>query len=211
MTSQCPVCGQTMGLTHSCPGPRPAAEPDWKKWLAPSGFALGHYIRQSVAIARFEDGAIIAASRDPNAIFVGAFIWAVAQLLVFTAQLAPLVLRGVPVNWSVVPINFAVLIALYGVAVLAQYALCHALARWWFHARGDFAGIVNAMLLGSIVQWVYVIPYVGPPVARIWSVAVLMRVFEEVDGIKRMEAFGLALGTSVLFWVVALLFFTAKR
>jgi hypothetical protein len=36
----------------------------------------------------------------------------------------------------------------------------------------------------------------------LWSIAVLMCVFEEVDGIRRMQAFGLAFGVGLVFWVL---------
>jgi hypothetical protein len=50
------------------------------------------------------------------------------------------------------------------------------------------AGIYRAMLLGSIVTCLFPIPVVGPLIAGLWMIAILMRVFEEVDGIERMKA-----------------------
>jgi hypothetical protein len=58
------------------------------------------------------------------------------------------------------------------------------------------------MLLGSLVLCTDVIPYVGPLVAGIWMLAILMSVFEVVDGIERMKAFALAFGLGLIFFVL---------
>ena len=55
------------------------------------------------------------------------------------------------------------------------------------------------------------LPYVGTLVVALWSTAVLMRVFEEVDGLGRMKAFVLAFGVGVLFWIPTFLLFAPKR
>ena len=54
------------------------------------------------------------------------------------------------------------------------------------------------MLLGWVVIWLYVLPYVGMLVGGLWAIAVLMRVFEEVDRIGRLQALGLAVALGIL-------------
>jgi hypothetical protein len=76
--------------------------------------------------------------------------------------------------------------------MLGQYGLCHLLARSWFGARGTYKGVLRPLLLGSVVTWLGVIPFVGVLVAGLWSIAVMMIVFENVEGISRLKAFGLS-------------------
>jgi hypothetical protein len=156
-----------------------------------------------LAIARCEDEAILAASRDNNALTYGAIFWLIGQLLLFAPGVARYMAVGVEINWFLVTAGITMLILSGAVLVLAQYAICHLLARWWFGARGTYLGVLRAMLLGSIVMWLAVIPYVGMTVAGLWNIAILMRVFEEVDGIERMKAFGLALVVGLVFMALA--------
>ena len=110
-----------------------------------------------------------------------------------------------------VAVGALVVILFTAILALTQYGICHLLARWWFGATGSYLGVLRAILLGSIVAWVIVLPYVGTLVVALWSTAVLMRVFEEVDGIGRMKAFVLAFGVGVLFWIPTFLLFAPKR
>jgi hypothetical protein len=43
----------------------------------------------------------------------------------------------------------------------------------------------------------------------IGGIAVLMMVFEEVDGIERMKAFGLAATIGVVFWIASIWWMTS--
>jgi hypothetical protein len=45
---------------------------------------------------------------------------------------------------------------------------------------------------------------VGGMLAGLGGIAVLMLVFEEVDGIERMKAFGLAASIGAIFWVTSI-------
>ncbi len=210
MTVRCPICGQSYGLTHSCPGAiaAPAAATEW---IPPTGFAAGYYFRQALAIARFDDAAIFAAARDNAALLYGGIIWIIGQVLIFAAQLAPAVAQGKEINWFVWAIGVCIGILLDAALALAQYGICHLLARWWFSARGTYVGILRVMLLGSVVIWLVVIPYVGFFVFGFWHIAVLMRVFEEVDGIERMQAFALAFGVGACFWILAFMLLAPKH
>ncbi len=209
MRQRCPVCGQDYGLTHSCPGAIPSIAA--KECVRPAGFAAGYYFRLALAIARFDDAAILEASRDSNALHYGSFIWLVSALLSFANGIAGPLSQKPHINWLAVLVAAFVAILFSAIWTLAQYGICHLLARWWFHATGTYLGVLRAMLLGSIVLWLIVIPYVGFLVGGFWSIAVLMRVFEEVDGIERMKAFALAFGIGLVFWIIALTFLTPKR
>jgi hypothetical protein len=208
---RCPLCGQSYGITHTCPGIVPALPyPDTQE-PAPSGFAPAYYFHLAVGVARLEDDAILRASRDPNALLHGTLIWLVGQFLLFAGLAGPVVARAAQVNWPVVFFQFIFVVILDGAVYLAQYAVCHLLARWWLGARGTYLGILRAMLLGSVVTWPAVIPFFGIIVAGLWAIAVLMRVFEEVDQVERLKAFTLAVIVGVAFQILLYVFLTPKH
>jgi hypothetical protein len=156
MPQQCAICGQTYGMTHACPGAAASASayviPE--TWVAPTGFAPFYYLRQAIAIARFDDAAIAAASRDSVALVYGVLFWGVARLLIYgVAFQIPIraYLRGYQVSLAGILVLIAVSIAIDAAAMLAQYGVSHGLAKWWFDAQGTYSGIVRPMLLGSLV------------------------------------------------------------
>lgn len=201
---RCPVCGRTYGVTHSCPGPVTPAPTPWMARPAPTAFPSRHYFRQALAIARLEDAAIVAASLDKDALWYGLVIWFIGQLLVIGVQFLKALASGAPINWLVACLGSFMLISIDAAMMFAQYGICHLLARWWFGARGTYLGVLRALLLGSIVRWLMVIPYLGIFIAGLWGIAVMMVVFEDVDGIERLQAFFLSLGVGLIF-----LFFTS--
>lgn len=208
MAQECPTCGQTYGITHSCPGAIASTSlPPEKEWTPPSHFAPFFYLREAMGVARFDDGAIKAAANDEMAFAYGAFLWLVGRLLIYGVPMWPrarAAMRGYEVNWAPLIVGLIVVIFIDAMVFCVQYGIAHLLARWWFGARGSYVAILRAMLMGSIVLWIYPVPVVGPLAAGLWMIAVLMRVFEEVDGIERMKAFGLSFGIGVLFWFVTL-------
>jgi hypothetical protein len=199
---QCPVCGNSYGITHSCPGPRSPESSVATTWLVPTGFSPLHYFRQAVAIARLDDGAVMSASRDKYALLYGAAIWVISQLLTLTVNLWAGAKGPTRFNLFVMLLTFGILIVLSALLMLAQYAVCHLLARLWFGARGTYLGVIRPLLLGSVIVWLAVIPFIGLLIAGIWSIAVMMIVFEDVDGIGRLKAFGLSAVVGVFFQAV---------
>ena len=202
---RCNVCGQDYGVTHVCSGarPEPATDP---RWAPASGFAPLRYLRQAVAIARWDDAAILAASQDRAATRYGAVIWLLGQLLYLGTGLW--VSRGtIRLGVPELVAGGLVLVAFQAVIFLAQYGCCHLLARWLFGGRGTFRGIMRPMLLGSVVIWALPIPYVGALVAALWFLAIMMLVFENVDGIGRLKAFALSTTFGVLFTLASFALF----
>jgi len=196
---QCPVCGRSYGVTHSCPGPVATESFAAAKWPVPAGFAPVRYFRQALAIARLDDAAVMAASLDRKAVLYGWSIWVLGQLLTVAGNLWARERGLAEIKWAVALLTVLFVVLLGTILVLAQYGLCHLLARWWFGARGTYAGVMRALLLGSIVTWLGVVPYVGVFIAGLWGVAVMMIVFEDVDGIGRLRAFGLSLVIGLIF------------
>lgn len=181
----------------------------------PKGFSPLFYLRQAIAIARFEDAAIQGAARDEVAIVYGIAFWLITRIVIYVNILVlPKVrpfLAGYEVPWANIAFAIAVFAIIDTVYFLIQYGVSHGLARLFFHASGTYVGILRAMFLGSVVSVALVIPYVGGLLGSLWMIAVLMRVFEEVDKIERLKAFGLATATGVTFWVLSLILLTPKH
>lgn len=207
---QCPVCGRTYGIAHTCPGPPAAEFAGASQWPVPSGFAPLHYFRQGVAIARLDDGAVMAASRDIHALLYGTAIWMIGQLLLLVGLLWKGAGSLAKLNWLGLLFAFIFLLVLDGLVLLAQYGICHLLARWWFGARGTYIGVLGPLLLGSVVLWLAVIPVIGFFIAALWSIAVMMIVFEDVDGIGRLKAFALSAVVGVFFQALLGALFAAR-
>lgn len=195
----CSVCGQSYGVAHSCPGPPAAAAAVATAWAAPTGFVPLHYFRQAVAIARFEDGAITSASLDRRSIPYGAAMWLLGQFLAFGHVLWAVAHSQRAIRWPAVAAGCFALIVIDAIWLLAQYGLCHVLARWLFGANGTYVRLLRPLLLGSIVTWLLIIPYVGMLAGELWSIAIMMLVFENVDGIGRLKAFALSFIVGILF------------
>lgn len=83
-----------------------------------------------------------------------------------------------------------------------QLALCHLIAKWFFGATGRFVELMRPLLLGWFVNCLVVIPVAGMLLAGIGWTAVLMMVFEEVDGIGRLQAFGISAGINIVFFAI---------
>jgi len=64
--------------------------------------------------------------------------------------------------------------------------------------------IMRAYLLGQMYRWLIVVPVVGGLLTGVGGIAVLMLVFEEVDGIDWMKAFGLSASIGVIFWIASM-------
>lgn len=186
-------------MTHSCPGPVATESFAAAKWPVPVGFAPVRYFRQALAIARLDDTAVMAASLDRKAVLYGWSIWVLGQLLLVAGTFWARGRGLAEINWVVALPTVLFVVLLGMILMLAQYGLCHLLARWWFGARGTYAGVLRALLLGSIVTWLGVVPYVGVIIAGFWAIAVMMIVFEDVDGIGRLKAFGLSLVIGFIF------------
>jgi hypothetical protein len=204
---KCDVCGQDYGLTHNCPGVAPSITQE-EAAPPPEGFAPLYYLRLAFNIVRWDDLYIRRASRDSKAGFYGAFYWVVTALIIllFTALPQMLMAMHVPgpamIVGLVVGLTFGLVIM--GIITFIQLGLCHLIAKWFFGGTGTFVGIMRPLLLGWFVNVLGLIPVVGLLAAGIaWS-AVLMLVFEEVDGIGRVQAFLISYGIN--FCIIALQF-----
>jgi hypothetical protein len=207
---KCALCGQEYGLAHHCAGVAAGQMTQEEAAPPPNGFAPLYCLRLAFNIARWDDVSIRRASRDSNAVFYGAFFWAIAATVILLFTAVPQMLRTMPISGPATIIGLVVglLVGLVimGIITFVQLGLCHLIAKWFFGGTGTFMGIMRPLLLGWFVNALILIPVVGIwPAAVAWT-AVLMLVFEEVDGIGRLQAFFISAGINVCF--IALQFIT---
>jgi hypothetical protein len=201
---QCPVCGQDYGFTHKCAGIAPMTTPE--ETAPPPGlrFAPVHYFGEAVKILCWDDAAVRRASRDNNPWLYGFLIVAIAPAL----PLGLLTLRnaslGYPVPWGLIISRYAFTLVFSLVWIVLQIGLSHVLAKTLFDAKGSYVAIMRAYLLGQLFRWLAIVPVVGGLLTGVGGIAVLMLVFEEVDGIERMKAFGLATVIGVVFGILSI-------
>jgi len=201
---KCDVCGQEYGLSHNCSGIPPLVTPE--ELAPPPGlrFAPLHYLDQAAKIMTWDDAAVRQASKDNNSLIYGLMILAIGTAIPFVF----LVLRDVRLGYTtpagLLGLRYAQTLA-YSIAwIVAQIGLSHVLAKALFEAKGSFLEIMRAYMLGQMYRWLIIVPIVGTMLVGLGGIAVLMMVFEEVDGIERMKAFGLAAAIGITFWVASI-------
>lgn len=205
---KCEACGQDFGVTHNCPGVITATPSQEEVAPFPAHFAPLYYLRLAFNIARWDDVSIRRASHDSNAGIYGTGVWAVAVMVILGFTALPQFLRTNQSSGLALTIGLgAVLIGglvIMGVITLIQLGSCHLIAKWFFGASGTFVGVMRPLLLGWFVNVLILIPVVGILAAGIAWTAVLMLVFEEVDGIGRLQAFAISAGINLLFMALQL-------
>jgi hypothetical protein len=65
--------------------------------------------------------------------------------------------------------------------------------------------------MASLVGWLAVIPVLGPLVAAVWSLLIMLVTFEELDGVERLQALVLVLPFGVLTLVATAFGIAALR
>jgi|SRR5687767_7146974 len=207
---ECAICGKSYSLAHECAGPQKLSEKEAAP--PPAGFAPLYYLQLAAGIMRWNDLSVRRASRDPRALLYGAFIWLAAAAIVFypaavTAAAQGLRqanvedLTGVVAVIVGIPVLIIVLVAVAVLFVL-QVGLCHLIAKWFFHGKGRFIGILRPLTLGWPINILSLIPVLGPIAAALLWAAVLMVVFEEVNHIRRVHAFAISYGVNLLILAV---------
>lgn len=202
---RCEVCGMDVGLAHNCSGIAPALTPE-EAAPPPPGIAPLYYLALAFDIARWNDVAIRRAARDPDSLFHGAIFSAISAAIIFLGTSLPKMLSGPAMSadrllWGVLLGLLFVWVTL-SVLTVFQLGLCHLIAKWFFGATGTFLGIMRPLLLGWFVNCLIIIPVVGLLASAIAWTAVLMMVFEEADGIERLQAFLISAGINVVFFAL---------
>jgi hypothetical protein len=210
---KCEVCGLEYGLSHNCGGPLSAAaqsiatEGMAPRMAPPADAGLGYYLGQALKIVRWDDLAIRKNSKDSRATVFGVLFWLASALLILVVQSLPamnVMMRNASpaarVIGAVVGIGFA--LVLMALITFVQLGLCHLIAKWIFGATGKFIEVMRPLLLGWFVNCLALIPVAGMLLAAIGWTAVLMMAFEEVDGIGRLQAFGISAGINICFFAI---------
>jgi len=198
----CDVCGLDYGLSHTCSGIGPALTPE-EAAPPPPGIAPLYYLRLAFNIARWDDMSVRRAVRDPNALFYGAVFSAISAAIIFLGTALPRILSRPGANaesviWSLL-LGLVFVWVFMAVVVMIQLALCHLIAKWFFGATGTLLGVMRPLLLGWFVNCLILIPVAGTLASAIAWTAILMIVFEEADGIERLQAFFISAGVNVAF------------
>jgi hypothetical protein len=169
----------------------------------PNGFAPLYYLRLAFNIVRWDDVSIRRASRDFKCGIYGLFFWAAAATIILAFTAIPQMLKSIhsfgPVLILGVAIGLIFGLIVMGIITLVQLGLCHLIAKWFFGATGTFVKVMRPLLLGWFVNTLILIPIVGMWASGIAWTAVLMLVFEEVDGIGRLQAFLISAGINICF------------
>jgi hypothetical protein len=165
------------------------------------------YLGEAIRIARFDSEAIARASQDRRALFYGAGFLAAGFLagrVIGLLLSEPTPDAGPVPNWilsvlvTVVAVPVGVLFSAVNVAVV------HGAAKVLFDATGRYVALLRVLWLGSIVQWLNVIPLVGALVGSVWFLLITLVTFEEVDGVERLQALALVVGFAVLMLFVSM-------
>jgi len=206
---KCDVCGLEYGLSHNCPGPLTAAGQDILNagLEAPKDGGLAYYLSEAVKIVRWDDVAIRRNAKDRRATLYGLLFWMASILLILLVTTLPLMNRTLPNANPIARIIGAIVGLTFGFILMAaitftQLGLCHLIAKWFFGATGRFVEVMRPLLLGWFVNCLALIPVAGMLLAAIGWTAVLMMVFEEADGIGRLQAFGISAGINICFFAI---------
>jgi len=214
----CTVCGMEYGLSHNCPGPLSTAGQDILSagLQAPTDGGLGYYLGEALNIVRWDDIAIRRNAKDPRATWYAVLFWLAAMMLILTATSFPALSRVLSKSSPVAMVIGAVVGLTFGLFVMglftfAQLGLCHLIAKWFFGATGKFTELMRPLLMGWFVNCLMLIPVAGMLLAGIGWTAVLMMVFEEVDGIGRLQAFGISAGINICFFILQFSMMPARQ
>ncbi|HET6929943.1 MAG TPA: hypothetical protein VFI45_06450 [Candidatus Acidoferrum sp.] len=174
---------------------------------APTDGGLGYYLGEAYKIIRWDDIAIRRTAKDSRATLYAVLFW-LAAMLVILLPTSLQVLSRVLANANPIAMVIGTVVGLtvglfvMGLITFAQLGLCHLIAKWFFGATGKFIELMRPLLLGWFVNCLMLIPVAGMLLAAVGWTAVLMMVFEEVDGIGRLQAFGISAGINICFFIL---------
>jgi hypothetical protein len=207
---QCNVCGLEYGMSHNCPGPITGSvlETLDAALKPPTDGGMGYYLGEAWKIVRWDDVAIRRNAKDGRAMMYAVPIWLAAMVVVLLGTTLPGLIKimsrvrnpQMAVLGAIVGLGFGLIVM--AVLTFVQLGLCHAIAKWLFGATGRYIEVMRPLLLGWFVNCSIVIPGIGMLLAGIGWTAVLMMVFEEVDGIGRLQAFGISVGINICFFIL---------
>ncbi len=203
----CAVCGQDYGLAHNCAGAGAAYITPEESAPFPTRFAPLYYLRLAWKIVTWDEASIHRASRDPNATYYGAALWALSAAILCSITFLPILLRVIRAQVWTAPMIVARLgiplvfqLTYFAVITFVELGLCYLIAKWIFGGAGTYMGVMRPLLLG---WWVNIAGVFFGPIGLLlgglaWT-AVVMLVFEEVAAIPRLKAFLIGVSINVGF------------
>lgn len=207
----CNVCGLEYGLSHNCPGPLSAAGQNILAagLQAPADGGLGYYLGEALKIVRWDDIAIRRNAKDPRATPFALLIWGASALLIVLVTSFPALSRTLGRTNPFATAIGAIVGLTFGLVVMAaitfaQFGICHLIAKLLFGAKGKFRELIRPLLLGWYINGLILVPFAGNLLAGVGWTAVLMMVFEEIDGIRRLQAFGISAAVNICFLIFQL-------
>lgn len=193
----CEVCGQEFLVRHSCPGKERVAPPQ--------GFAPLRYLREACRIVLWDAAAIRRVMDDPRSLGYGVLFWAIGNTLpslVFT-YFGPI--KSVAPGFARVASQMALGLLSAAILGLLQLATIHLVAKFFCAGEGKFVQILRPLSLASLILLLQAIPafigiftsqiswaslfFAGFVVGHIAWVAVMVMVFDVVDGMDQLAAF----------------------
>lgn len=221
---ECHVCGKYYSLTHNCVAPaRPSLDdvevdatpsPSQREFApVPTEFAPLYYLRLAISIIRWDEVSVRRAARDPKALLYGMYSFSLGAFVLFSLLFMPASFAAVresgmtgtwPALFSYIAGNLIAVVAVIAVGAfsVAQLGLCHLIAKWFCGAKGTFVGILRPLSLAWPISLVSIIPIGGSILATIAWAAVLMVVFEEVNQIRRLQAFVISYAVNLGFLAI---------
>lgn len=195
---KCAVCGLHYGFTHACSGVASRALAEDSGPPPALQFAPVHYLNEAVKIFSWDDAVIRRLSKDNNCFVYGFIFLAIGVAIPFGTKIGGSLQLGHSVLWSHMAIRYVETLAYTTVWTLIVVGLSHGLAKLFLEAQGTYLGVLRPFALGQLCRCLII--FRGEALVRIALTALLMVVFEEVDGIDRMKAFCLAAAIGVGLW-----------
>ena len=197
--------------SHECLAARPLMVSE-EMMPPPEGICPGHYFAMALRIVRWDGVAIRRTANDPDALAYGAVFSGIAAAFIFLATaLHKMVTRdgatAGTIFWGLL-LGLVFVCVYSGLVAMVQIGVAHFIARAFLGGTGTLFGVMRPALLGWFVNCLTPIPVVGFPAAAIAWTAVLMKILEEVDGIRRMQAFLISAGINGVF--LALVYLVAR-
>ena len=203
---RCHVCRREYFTIHECPGELymgNVSKPD-------GGFLLRYYLGEALRIFKLDNLAIRRIEHDPGSIYYSIPILYLAVILAILPDLLPIFFdestKGAGPNIAtlfIVAILAFIFPILLGTYLLVQVGILHGLIRWFFNGQGSYARVLRPFIFSSIFLIILsVVPVVGNYIAY-WSLVIYAWIFEEVEGINRIQAIGIGILGGILLSVFA--------
>jgi hypothetical protein len=145
----------------------------------------------------WDDAAIRRIKDDKRELPYGILIWVVTNTLamVLTTLYVPARARQFSGLGGVITLGYVLLSgAVWG---LIHMGIMHLIAKYFCAGDGKFIQVIRPLLLGSIVYVALLIPFLGPFIAGIAWVAVMVMVFQEVHDMEPLTSFLLSFGVGL--------------